>query len=132
MTRVLVDTNVYCDAMRGRAGSVAVLRQADEILLCPVVVGELLAGFGQGGREAGNRASLRQFLGSPRVRVVPLTAATAEFYAHVLAGLRARGTPIPTNDIWIAASAMEQGASLATSDRHFESVPGLLCVSLPE
>ena len=131
MTRVLVDTNVYCDAMRGQAGAVTVLRQADELLLCPIILGELLAGFRKGEREAGNRAVLRDFLARPRVRVVPLTAATAEFYAHILAGLRASGTPIPTNDIWIAACAMEHGASLATSDRHFASVPGLQCLSLP-
>ena len=87
--------------------------------------------FRKGDKDAGNRAVLRDFLTRPRVRVVPLTATTAEFYAHILAGLRARGTPIPTNDIWIAACAMEHGASPATSDRHFASVPGLLCLPLP-
>ena len=61
---------------------------------------------------------------------VEITDETAEFYAAIVDGLRARGTPIPTNDIWIAACAMEHGARVATSDSHFGQVNGLLVYSL--
>lgn len=102
------------------------LRRAEEILLPSVVLGELLAGFEVGGRTRRNREELRRFLESPRVRLVTLGEATAERYAVIYASLRAAGRPIPTNDLWIAASAMEHGAELLTLDRDFEQVAQIL------
>jgi len=128
MKRILVDTSVYSQAMRGLPGAVGILRRADQLFVCPVVIGELLGGFRRGRREQSNRENLRKFLASTRVTVTTITPETAEFYAHILQALQAQGTPIPTNDIWIAACAMESGAQIATSDQHFEHVPGLICV----
>jgi predicted nucleic acid-binding protein len=126
----LVDTNVYSQAMRGTPEAVAALRTSDRLLICPIVLGELRNGFGRGTREADNLESLRRFLRSPRVEPVSITPDTAEHYAATLTRLQANGTPIPTNDIWIAACALEHGAKLATYDRHFAQVEGLLLVQL--
>ncbi len=89
--------------------------------------GELLGGFAAGSREAKNRSELARFLDSPRVDVVPVTAQTAHSYALVWSGLRRKGQPIPTNDLWIAASALEHGAALLTHDAHFAHIDGLRC-----
>jgi tRNA(fMet)-specific endonuclease VapC len=122
---VLVDTNAYTAFMRGETAVVDVLAHAERICVNSVVLGELLAGFAAGSRESRNRAELARFLDSPRVETVPVTAQTADSYALVYAGLRHKGKPIPTNDLWIAASAMELGAALLTLDAHFAHVDGL-------
>ena len=89
------------------------------------MLGELLAGFAAGTRESKNRSELAQFLNSPRVGVYPVTADTAVSYALVCASLRRKGQPIPSNDLWIAASALEHGAALLSLDVHFANVEGL-------
>lgn len=110
---------------RGEPVVVAALQYAPTLLLCATVLGELLGGFAAGRRESANRSELAQFIGTPRVRVVPTTAATADLYALVYAGLRRKGWPIPTNDLWIAASSLEHGAALLTLDAHFQAVESL-------
>lgn len=129
MRSIAVDTNAYAAFKRGDAAILEVLRHAPEILVCTTVLGELLAGFAAGTRESVNRRELRQFLDSPRVRSVPCGDATADSYALVYAALRRMGQPIPTNDLWIAASCLEHGAALLTLDAHFSHVGGLRCGS---
>jgi len=124
--RVLLDTSGYSAFKRGHAGVVELLRTASLIALNAVVLGELLSGFDGGAREERNRQELRQFLASPRVRVLDIAAETAERYALAHQALRRAGTPIPTHDIWIAASAMEHGLRVLTTDGHFGAVPLLL------
>ena len=70
-------------------------------------------------------SSRRSFLGSPYVSVVTVGQVTADRYARIAAALRAKGRPIPTNDVWIAAQAMETGADLVSADTHFEHVDGI-------
>ena len=101
------------------------MRRADETLLPTVVAGELLYGFRCGTRFERNRAELEDFTSSPFVTVVPVTMDTADRFGRIAAALRAKGKPIPTNDIWIAAQAMETGAELLSFDRHYEAVEGL-------
>lgn len=125
MRAVMLDTNAYSDFMLGAADVTEVIAHADQLWLNSVVLGELLGGFAAGSRQAKNRAELARFLDSPRVDVLPITAATADCYALVYAGLRRKGQPIPTNDLWIAASAMEHSAALLTRDAHFAHVDGL-------
>jgi predicted nucleic acid-binding protein len=127
MRPLLIDTNAYAAFKRGDADIVEALSWADSVGVNSIVLGELLAGFAAGTREARNREELSRFLESPRVRVMPVTTRTADSYAMVYAGLRRKGTPIPTNDLWIAASAMECGAALLTLDTHFSHVDGLRC-----
>ena len=126
MSDVLIETNCYCDAMRGLPDAVAIMRESDRIIISAIVIGELLAGFKGGRNETANRNQLRKFLAQERVEVVPIAADAAEFYALILHQLRKKGKPVPTNDLWIAASAMANGARLATTDEHFRFIDGLM------
>ena len=89
-------------------------------------LGELLGGFEAGQRSRRNRDELDLFRESPRIRLVSIGEATAERYAVIYASLRAKGQPIATNDLWIAASAMEHGTELVTLDRDFAHVAQIL------
>jgi len=129
VNELLIDTNIYSYAMRGDAEVVSALQRASQVAICSISIGELLSGFKAGSNEQKNRDELAEFLDAPRVRLHGVTENTAEFYAEVLNELRKAGTPIPTNDIWIAAVAQEHGLRLFSKDRHFEQVPGLLLVS---
>ncbi len=130
--RVLLDTNAYVAFKSGDPNTIDVVRLASELRLSVVVVGELLAGFAVGSREATNREQLARFLDSPRADVLALTSETASFYATVFASLKAKGRPIPTNDLWIAASALEHGLALVSHDAHFREIDGLRLVTRPE
>lgn len=127
MRPILLDTNAYAAFMLGEAEVVEVVAHADRLYLNSVVLGELLGGFAAGTREQKNRAELARFMDSPRVEVLPITALTADSYALVYFSLRRRGQPIPTNDLWIAASALEHGAALLTRDAQFAQIDNLRC-----
>jgi len=126
MKKILIDTSAYSAFMRGNERIKLLLQQAQEICFKPVIIGELLAGFSGGRRFQENREILEEFLASPRVVVVSIDAETSERYAALYHYLRSQGTPIPTNDLWIAASAMQHGLRLITTDRHYEAVPHVL------
>lgn len=128
--RVLLDSNAYSQLMRGDQQVAGVVRTAREVLLSAIVVGELLYGFRRGSRFERNVADLRSFLDNPYVTFVPVGPTTADRYSRIAASLRTKGTPIPTNDMWIAAHAMETGADLLSADGHFESVNGIAWVRL--
>ena len=124
--RVLLDTNAYSALMVDRGRVAERVRRADAVLLSAVVLGELLFGFRNGSRYDQNRAQLDAFLSGRFVQTLEVTLETAERFGLIAAQLRRRGTPIPTNDVWIAAHAMESGAHLLSFDRHFEAIEGLL------
>ena len=126
VTRLFLDTSAYSALLRGDARVRDALRQASEIRINPVVLGELLAGFLRGRRRQKNEEELRLFLASPRVAIVPIDEQTAERYALVLTSLRRRGKPIPSNDLWIAASAAQHGLRVLTLDAHFLEVEQVL------
>ena len=126
MKRVLIDTNVYVAFKRGDRETLKEIQNVDYIGLCPVVLGELLSGFKAGAKEKKNRKELEEFLENPRVSIVEIGEETAEFYSEIYLNLRKKGTPVPTNDIWIAACAMERGLVLYTFDIHFKNIDGLL------
>ena len=127
MRPILLDTSAYTGFMLGLPEVVEVLAYAQQLYLNSTVLGELLGGFAAGTRESKNRAELARFLDSPRVDVLSVTAQTADSYALIYAGLRRKGQPIPTNDLWIAASALEHGAAVLTRDAHFSQIEGLRC-----
>jgi len=126
MNRVLIDTNIYSLAMRGDPAVTAILREVSHIGITAISVGELLSGFKAGSREEQNRRELGLILDSPRVQLYPVDADTAEYYSAILSQLRKQGTPIPTNDIWIAAAAFQHGLQLYSMDAHFAKIAGLL------
>ncbi|KJS33152.1 MAG: twitching motility protein PilT [Desulfatitalea sp. BRH_c12] len=124
--RVLIDTNIYSLAMKGDGDVVNALRKIEQIGFSTISIGELLSGFKGGNREQKNREELSLFLDSPRVVVHPIDEGSADFYAAILNNLKAAGTPIPTNDIWIAAVAFQHGYKLFSKDTHFHLIPGLV------
>ena len=126
MTRIMLDTSAYSAFMLGHSDIKVALQEADAIYLTPIIIGELRAGFLRGKSRRKNEGEFRSFLDSPRVNVVDVTATTAERYAVILNFLWKNGTPIPTNDIWIAASAMQHGLSIITTDVHYEKVPQVI------
>ncbi len=128
MTRILLDTSAYSALLRGSVQVKEALQRAEEISMIPIVIGELLAGFTGGRFGKRNRRFLMEFLDTPRVRVINIDSETSERYAAVWTHLRSQGTPIPTNDLWIAASAMQHGLAVLTTDRHFLNVPQVLTV----
>jgi len=125
VSAIVIDTNVYSGFLRGDPGSVKALRSAHEIHLPLIVLAELLAGFAAGSRVQRNRHQLAQFMASPRVHLMKPDEKTAQHYADLFRDLRAQGTPIPTNDLWIAALARQHRLPLLSFDAHFRDVPGL-------
>ena len=111
--------------MKGDALVVDALRKIDRIGFSVISIGELFSGFKGGRREIRNREELDFFLDSPRVVIHPVDDETADFYASILNELKAAGTPIPTNDIWIAATVFQHGYKLLSMDKHFSMIPGL-------
>jgi predicted nucleic acid-binding protein len=124
--RILLDTSAYIAFLKGHPGIKQAIQKADEINLNPVVMGELLAGFMKGRRAPQNREILQEFMGSPRVRLMAIDEETSERYAAIFNYLREKGTPIPTNDLWIAATAMQFGLRVVTTDRHFQKIPQVM------
>ncbi len=129
MRKVMIDTNIYSLAMKGDAGVVGVLREVDQIGILTISIGELFSGFKGGNTEKKNREELEIFLDSARVVVHPVEVETADFYATILNRLKSAGTPIPTNDIWIAASAFQHGYKLYSRDKHFRFIQGLIQIT---
>jgi tRNA(fMet)-specific endonuclease VapC len=128
MRQMLIDTNIYSYALKGDGDVFEVLKKTDEIGFSVISIGELLSGFKGGGREQKNREELEIFLDSPRVVVYSVNEDTSEFYAEIINNLRRIGRPIPTNDIWIAAVAFQNGLKLFTKDTHFKAIAGLSLV----
>lgn len=126
MRRVLLDTSAYAAFMRVHPDVKRAVQQAEEVYLNTVVLGELYAGFLGGRHTQKNEAELRTFLASPRARVLGMDEETAERYAAIFQALRAAATPIPTNDIWIAATAMQHGLRILTTDAHYRHLTQVL------
>ena len=124
--RVMIDTSAYSAFLGGNPEVKLSLQQADEIFFNPVILGELISGFSIEKREKKNRTILQDFLSSPRVRIMEIDEETSERYAVIVNHLRLKGTTIPTNDIWIAASAMQYGLKMLTTDKHYLEVTQIL------
>lgn len=122
MSRILLDTSAYSAFMENHPDILREMGRADTVAITTVTLGELYVGFARGSREQANRAKLREFLESPRVDCLPITRTTAERYAVILKDLLTAGLPIPANDLWMAAVAMEHGLTVVTYDRHLERV----------
>ena len=124
MKSLLLDTNVLIRFFRSDRNIAAIISAYEKIVVPTVVLGEFKAGAdpktacGQKQLEV-----LESFLDSPSVCIIPVTEDIASMYARIFRVLRANGTPIPQNDIWIAACAMDAGATLVSSDEHFASIP---------
>jgi len=129
MRRIAIDTNIYTSFKCNDQGVVEAFRDCDLIGVDIAVIAELFSGFSLGAKEKKNRKELETFLDSPRVEVLMHDLETADYYAVIVKRLKAKGRPIPANDVWIAANAMKHGLALYSFDNHFEQVEGLLLFS---
>jgi tRNA(fMet)-specific endonuclease VapC len=109
----------------GHPGVVGAIARAPIVQIPVIVLGELHAGFSLGRRAKENEMVLTEFLQEPFVSVLDITAGVSRRYGELFATLRRAGTPVPVNDIWIAAATLASGAHLLTFDRDFERFPGL-------
>jgi len=125
MNKILMDTNCYAAYLAGDREVLQALTEANSTFMSIFVLGELYAGFKGGTREKENRNILRVFLKKPSVITLNASIETAELFGMVKNTLKQAGRPIPINDVWIAAHALEYGAMLVTRDKHFLNIPGL-------
>jgi tRNA(fMet)-specific endonuclease VapC len=129
--RILLDTNSYSEIDEGDPNTIKRVEAATEVWVPVIVPGELHAGFELGSRKDQNEQQLDSFLGRPSVGVLLPDHETARHYGRVYQLLRRQGTPIPTNDIWIASLALQHELVLDSADRHFLYVPGLSLLRRP-
>ncbi|WAC18640.1 type II toxin-antitoxin system VapC family toxin [Luteolibacter sp. SL250] len=122
---ILLDTNAYSD-LRRSGKWLSATESASEVYLSVIVIGELRAGFMSGGKRERNELDLQRFLSKPTARVVAPNLQTTLYYSQLHLQLRLQGTPIPANDLWIAAIALQHQFWLCTSDAHFDHIPQLL------
>lgn len=121
--KLVLDTNIYVDFGQGRQGVVDLIAtRSTEILLPVIVLGELFYGFQRGSKSKENEARFRYFVTSLGVSIIDVDEEVARKYSLVYSALAARGTPIPINDVWIAACCMSVGGTLLTRDRHFDQI----------
>ena len=125
MRKILLDTSAYSHFLRGNELVLDALVEADTIFMSIFVLGELYSGFRRGSKHKQNKKNLGKFLDKPSVQVLEGTSETALIFAEIKNALKSSGSPIPLNDIWIAANAIETGAVLITFDKHYTFVPGL-------
>ena len=122
MSAYCLDTSAYSNFQRGHREVVTLIDRAEWIGISAVALGELRTGFLLGSRRERNESELVEFLANPVVDVLPVDAEASRHYAEIVADLRGAGTPLPTNDIWIAATAARHGAAVLTFDDHFERI----------
>lgn len=122
MNRLCLDTSAYSLFKRGHAEAAERLDQAGYVAVPAIVLGELHLGFLGGSRRQQNLEDLRAFLAHRVVETVPVDEDVAAIYGEIVYDLRKRGVPLPTNDIWIAATAVRVGASVLTADAHFRAI----------
>ncbi len=123
--KLVLDTNAYCLCDTGFDSALSVLEEATFFFIPAIVYGELYYGFKHGNRFEENLKHLEKFISEFNVEIINVTTAVAKQFGDIYAGLRKKGKPIPTNDIWIAACSLEVGGTLLTADGHFKSIDGL-------
>ena len=123
--RYLLDTNVLVDAFKARLDIPTTIQRSEAVFVSEIVLGEFKAGLNNSASGRKQREALDAFLHLPNVVEITLTPATTDLYAKVFRSLREAGRPIPVNDIWLAAQALEHGAVLVSRDRHFAAVANL-------
>jgi predicted nucleic acid-binding protein len=121
--KLVLDTNAYTALMNSDQRALAALQAATEVILPIIVLAELRAGFAAGSRIRENETYLQRFLNKPSARILAPDEQTTFQYAHLSAQLRRQGTPLPQNDVWIAALVIQHDCILLTYDKHFDRLP---------
>lgn len=125
MRKIVLDTCAYTRLLAGEEDVLDAISAAETVYVSVFVLCELYAGFAGGSRERENKAFLQRFLLKPAVKILNATSETAEVFGLVKSNLKKAGTPLPINDVWIAAHAIETGSVVITYDAHFTVVSGL-------
>ena len=123
--RYLIDTCVLVDAIGKGVHIPLKTKMGDVVFLSTIAIGEFKVGLDSTRRGRRECDALSDFLHLPNVVQITLTPVTTDLYAKVFRSLREKGRPIPVNDIWLAAQALEHGAVLVSRDKHFEAVANL-------
>jgi tRNA(fMet)-specific endonuclease VapC len=123
IVRIALDTNTYRLVMEGDPHAVRLIRTSDAVLMPVPVIAELRFGFLKGTKGQKNEATLSRFLDSPRVELLPCDEGTTSIYAALKLQLKRQGTPIPINDVWIAALVLQHDGALFTRDTDFDHLP---------
>jgi len=123
--KLLLDTNRYTDFVRGDPKAVESVQAASKVFIPFIVLGELRAGFLAGTRARENQAMLTRVLQRPAVSTLYADNETTHHYAAIYLQLRRQGTAVPTNDLWIAALAVQHELVLFSRDLHFQHVAQL-------
>ena len=123
--KIALDTNCYRGFCAGDREVLDRLQLAERVVLPFVTLAELRAGFRCGTRAGENERVLQRFLRRPRVGVLYASEDTTRHYAQLFVQLRRQGTPLPVNDVWIAALVLEHGFDLFSRDGHFDHLPQL-------
>jgi len=122
---IILDTNAYIEFKRGDRVAIEIIRRVNNILLCPIVIGELIAGFVLGNKEEKNRKELLEFMSSKRVFSVKIDNNTSEIFGQIFKEIKLKGNPIPTNDMWIGAIARQYELPIFTYDKHFSEIDSI-------
>lgn len=125
MKKILLDTNAYSNYLKGDQVVFDEIVNSERVYVSIFVIAELLTGFKGGNKEKENRSILNKFLSKSTVEVLKAGVETSETFSEIKHVLKSQGTPIPINDVWIAAHVRESGATLITYDKHFEHISGL-------
>ncbi|MCK5681589.1 type II toxin-antitoxin system VapC family toxin [bacterium] len=125
MKNILLDTNCYSAYLTGDERVLNVLVEAESVYMSIFVLGELFAGFRGGSKMQQNLDYLKQFLAKKTVKILDATMETSEIFGDLKEKLKKNGSPIPINDVWIAAHALETSSVLITYDAHFQNITGL-------
>ena len=130
--KIVLDTNAYIDFAEGKSDVVDLIAtQSTEILLPVIVIGALIYGFMKGNRTENNEERLHNFIATLDVSVLEINAEVARKYGIIFLSLIKKGSPIPINDVWIAACCMSAGGTLVTRDKHFTQVDQIDKIILP-
>jgi len=125
MKKMVLDTNAYARLLTGNTDVLTAVASAELIYMSIFVLGELYAGFAGGVKQRENKVILNRFLSKPSVKILHATSETAEIFGVLKNDLKQFGTPLPINDVWIAAHAIETGSVIVTFDQHFRKISGI-------
>lgn len=125
MKNIILDTNAYTQLLAGDENVLDGVASAETVFMSIFVLGELHAGFSGGKKERKNRDILNKFLSRPSVKILNATYETATVFGSIKNSLKQAGTPLPINDVWIAAHGIETGSIIVSYDTHFNRIPGL-------
>lgn len=128
MSGKIIDSNIVIGLFRNDQSAINALKEISTVYMPVIVLGELFYGANVSDQTALRVNQIQDF--QKKVRLLPCDEKTAEMYGKIKSQLKKAGTPIPENDIWIAALAKQHRLTLLTNDKHFHQVKDIRKESL--